>query len=242
MNLAPPIPRLERPRRDRTRRRAAPIGRPSTGRRSRAGPERVRRERHQADYVILVVVVALTAIGILMVYSSSALKGYLSQDADTFATVGPQIQWAILGLVAMVADDAGRLPLPAARLGAVLRRRDRPARARLRARSSTSWSAARRAGSSSGRCRPSIRPSSPSSPWSSTSPTGSPSAARGIRGFWAGTVPFLVIVAPVIVLVFKEPDLGTTMVITLTAFTMFFVAGANLIHLAVMAAGGGDRR
>ena len=36
-----------------------------------------------------------------MVYSSSALKGYLSQDADTFATVGPQIQWAVLGLVAM---------------------------------------------------------------------------------------------------------------------------------------------
>ena len=67
---------------------------------SRAGA--LRRERHQADYVILVVVVALTAVGILMVYSSSALKGYLSQDADTFATVGPQIQWAILGLVAML--------------------------------------------------------------------------------------------------------------------------------------------
>ena len=66
---------------------------------SRAGA--VRRERHQADYVILVVVVALTALGILMVYSSSAMKGYLSQDADTFATVGPQIQWAILGLIAM---------------------------------------------------------------------------------------------------------------------------------------------
>ena len=96
MNLAPPIPRLERPR------RATPAperGRPrrSTGRRSRAAPERVRRERHQADYAILVVVVALTAIGILMVYSSSAIKGYLSQNADTFATVGPQIQWAVLG-------------------------------------------------------------------------------------------------------------------------------------------------
>ena len=47
--------------------------------------------------MILVVVVALTAIGILMVYSSSAIKGYLSQDDDTFATVGPQIQWAVLG-------------------------------------------------------------------------------------------------------------------------------------------------
>ena len=53
---------------------------------SRAGA--VRRERHSADDVILVVVVALTAIGILMVYSSSALKNYMSQDADTFATVG----------------------------------------------------------------------------------------------------------------------------------------------------------
>ena len=101
MNLAPahPAPRAAAPRpptRPATSARDRPTGRPV---KSRAGA--VRRERHQADYVILVVVVALTAIGILMVYSSSALKGYLSQDADTFATVGPQIQWAILGIVAM---------------------------------------------------------------------------------------------------------------------------------------------
>ena len=65
-------------------------------------------------------------------------------------------------------------------------------------------------------------------------------AKRGsrVRGFWGGTVPFLVIVAPVIALVLKEPDLGTTAVIALTAFTMFFVAGANLVHLGAMAAGG----
>ena len=36
-----------------------------------------------------------------MVYSSSAIKAYL-QDDDPFAIVGPQIQWAALGLVAMV--------------------------------------------------------------------------------------------------------------------------------------------
>ena len=105
MNLAPPIPRLERLRRETEAKGAEgkrADDRTSTNRtpvKSRAGA--VRRERHQADYVILVVVVALTALGILMVYSSSALKGYLSQD-DTFATVGPQIQWAILGLVAML--------------------------------------------------------------------------------------------------------------------------------------------
>ena len=35
-------------------------------------------------------------------------------------------------------------------------------------------------------------------------------AKRGkrVRGFWAGTIPFLIIVTPVIALVFKEPDLG----------------------------------
>jgi cell division protein FtsW len=66
-------------------------------------------------------------------------------------------------------------------------------------------------------------------------------AKRGARvhGFWAGTVPFLIIVTPIIALVFKEPDLGTTIVITLTVFTMFFLAGANLAHLAVMAGGAG---
>ena len=102
MNLAPPIPRLGRSRQE-----DGPVadGRVTmvnrTPVKSRAGA--VRRERHQADYVILVVVVALTALGILMVYSSSALRGYLSLDADTFATVGPQIQWAVLGLIAMAA-------------------------------------------------------------------------------------------------------------------------------------------
>ena len=45
------------------------------------------------------------------------------------------------------------------------------------------------------------------------------------------------IIAPVIALVFKEPDLGTTGVITLTAFTMFFVAGANVLHLLTMVGG-----
>ena len=61
-------------------------------------------------------------------------------------------------------------------------------------------------------------------------------AKRGTRigRFWAGTIPFLLIAGPVIALVFKEPDLGTTIVITLTAFTMWFVAGANTLHLGSM--------
>jgi cell division protein FtsW len=65
-------------------------------------------------------------------------------------------------------------------------------------------------------------------------------ANRGkeIGGFRSGMVPFLIIALPVIGLVFKEPDLGTTIVITLTAFTMFFVAGASLRLFAVLIGGG----
>jgi cell division protein FtsW len=61
-------------------------------------------------------------------------------------------------------------------------------------------------------------------------------AGRGtrIRSLFGGTIPFLLIVGPVAALVFKEPDLGTTTVLTLTAFTMFFVGGANLAHFVAL--------
>jgi cell division protein FtsW len=230
MNLAPPIPRLERPRRtpdprnDRTLANRTPV-------KSRAGA--VRRESHSADYVILVVVVALTAIGILMVYSSSALKGYMSQDADTFATVGPQIQWAILGIVAMAL--MARLDYRYLRLASVpfyivaivLLVLVFVPQLNIVVGGSARWL---KLGP-----LPAIHPAEIAklalviylAHWF---------AKRGkrVHGFWAGTVTFLIIAAPIIGLVFKEPDLGTTVVITLTAFTMFFVAGANLVHLAVM--------
>ena len=69
-------------------------------------------------------------------------------------------------------------------------------------------SAARRAGSRSARCRPSIRPSSPSSRWSSTSPTGSPGAAAGCASSGGARVPFLVILVPGRRARPHEPDLG----------------------------------
>ncbi len=233
MNLAPSIPRLGSRRGE----EAAVDERPMVNRtpvKSRAGA--VRRERHQADYVLLVVVVALTALGILMVYSSSALKGYLSQDADTFATVGPQIQWAILGLVAMAVMmrvDYRWLRLasvPFYAIAIVLLVLVFVPQFNIVVGGSARWL---KLGS-----LPAIHPAEIAklamviylAHWF---------ARRGhrIRGFWAGTVPFLLIVAPIIALVFKEPDLGTTGVLALTAFTMFFVAGANLFHLATMVTG-----
>jgi len=237
VNLNPPIPRLERLRRqgpirpapapDRDRGREdedRPLTRATANRtpvKSRSGA--LRRERHQADYVILVVVVALSAIGILMVYSSSALKGYLSQNADTFATVGPQIQWAILGFIAMAAMmrvDYRYLRLasvPMYIVAIVLLVLVFVPALNIEVGGSARWLKLP--------ALPAIHPAEFAklalvvylAHWFDK-------RGRKIRGFWRGTVPFLIIVLPVIALVFKEPDLGTTMVITLTAFTMFFVA------------------
>jgi cell division protein FtsW len=196
----------------------------------------LRRERHQADLSILVAVVALAAIGILMVYSSSAMKAYLQSD-DTFSIVGPQIQWAGLGILTMVLMmrvdyrylRLASIPMFAIGLGLlvlVLLPPMGPLHPRI-VGGSARWLQIGPL--------PAIHPAEFAklamivylAHWM---------AKRGtsIRQFWGGTVAFLVLVVPVVALVFKEPDLGTTAVIGLTAFTMFFVAGANLAHLAAL--------
>ena len=230
MNLSPSIPRWGRANEADlpTTKAIGPANR--TPVRSRSGA--VRRERHDADYVILVVVVALSAIGILMVYSSSALKGYLAED-DTFATVGPQILWAVLGIGAMLAVmridyrylRLASVPMYVIAIGA-LALLFVPSLS-IEVAGATRWL---KLGP-----LPAVHPAEFAklalivylAHWF---------AKRGTRigGFWSGTVPFLIIVAPIAGLVFIEPDLGTAGVIGLTAITMFFIAGANMIHLGVL--------
>ena len=234
MNLAPPLSRPAGKRPVETRARTARRSPAQSTAKARGGT--LQRERHQPDYTILVAVVSLASIGILMVYSSSAMRGYLSSANDTFAIVGPQIQWALLGLVAMVGMmrvDYRYLRLVSVAFFVV-------AVALLVLVFVPSLNIV--VGGSARWLRlgplPAIHPAEIAklaliiylAHWM---------AKRGtrIRSFWGGTVPFLIIVLPVIALVFKEPDLGTTIVITLTVFTMFFVAGANLAHLGLMGAG-----
>ena len=234
MNLAPPMPRFGRRPHDReepvTPRRAVELRR-TANRAPAKDPTRVlQRERHEPDYLILVVVVALAAVGILMVYSSSAMRGYLSADADTFATVGPQIQWALLGIVAMVVMmridyrylRLASIPGYLAAVGLLIL-------VFVPALNIVIGGSARwlKLGP-----LPAIHPAEFAklaliiylAHWF---------AARGtkVNGFWRGTLPFFVIAGPVIALVFKEPDLGTTMVISLTSFVVWFVAGGNLVHI-----------
>jgi cell division protein FtsW len=222
-----------RPRRAIAVPRALPVfARPTTKPRTT-----LKREQHQPDYWILVGVVALSAIGILMVYSSSAMRAYLRTD-DTLSIVGPQIQWAGLGIVAMLLTmriDYRYLRLvsiPAyivavALLVLVLFLPEQGVFHANVVGGSARWIQLGPL--------PAVHPAEFAklalviylAHWT---------AKRGtsIAGFWSGTVAFLIIVAPVVALVFKEPDLGTTMVIGLTAFAIFFAAGANLAHFAAM--------
>jgi cell division protein FtsW len=235
MNLAPPIPHFGRPGSD-----APAKGRPADERRTanrspaKSPTKILQRERHQPDYMILVVIVALTAVGILMVYSSSAMRGYLSSESDTFAIVGPQIQWALLGIAAMVfmmRVDYRYLRLvsvPVYVVAVALLVLVFVPEFNIVIGGSARWLKLP--------VLPAIHPAEMAklalviylAHWF---------AKRGTRvgGLWTGTLPFLVIIAPVIALVFREPDLGTTIVISLTAFMLFFVAGANTLHVGAMA-------
>jgi cell division protein FtsW len=65
-------------------------------------------------------------------------------------------------------------------------------------------------------------------------------ARRGslVGDFKRGLLPFAIIVALVAGLVVMQPDLGTTSIIIGAAACVFFVAGANLFHVALMLSGG----
>jgi cell division protein FtsW len=219
MSIARPMPALARP-----------AAKPRTT---------LRREQHQPDYSILVAVIALSAIGILMVYSSSAMREYLKSD-DTFGIVGPQIQWAGLGIVAMLVTmrvdyrylRLVSIPAYAVAVALLVLVLFLPATGTVHSivvGGSARWVQLGPL--------PGVHPAEFAklalivylAHWLSK---------RGTRidDLWSGTLAFLIIIAPVVGLVFKEPDLGTTTVIALTAFAMFFAAGANLAHLAGMGA------
>ena len=57
------------------------------------------------------------------------------------------------------------------------------------------------------------------------------SKGEKVRRFTYGLIPFAITVGILIALVMGEPDLGTSVVLGMMGLVMFFVAGANLLHL-----------
>lgn len=65
-------------------------------------------------------------------------------------------------------------------------------------------------------------------------------ASRGdqLRDFSLGVLPFVGMVGLVAALVMLEPDLGTTVMISVITGTLFFIAGARLVHVIALAGSG----
>lgn len=54
---------------------------------------------------------------------------------------------------------------------------------------------------------------------------------KNVSKFTTGSIPFLIILGVVAGLVIVEPDMGTAVIICAVAFSVFFVAGANMWHV-----------
>ena len=79
-----------------------------------------------------------------------------------------------------------------------------------------------------------MRSRSARSAWSASSSVRSNAATAlsNVR-FTTGSIPFLIILSLIAGLVVVEPDMGTAVIICAVAFSVFFVAGANLWHLII---------
>lgn len=197
------------------------------------GPQR---ERHEPDYVLMATAIALAAIGILMVYSAAGVRA--ATEGSIFDGVTTQLWWGLLGglvLVLMMRVDYRYwrafsvlgLAIALALLVLVLLPAVPPIFEPRTINGATRWLEIG--------ALPRFQPTELAklalvvflAHWL---------ARRGaeVGSFRRGMVPFTLIVGLVAALVLLEPDLGTTGVLTLTAFSMFFVAGGSFWQLLLL--------
>jgi cell division protein FtsW len=196
---------------------------------SRSG---VRRERHQPSYGLLVAVIALLAIGIVMVYSASSVRSYLS-SSDPAAQGMQQAIWAALGLTLMWV--ACRIDFRWLRYFAI------PAwvgSLALLALVLVPGIGSEVSGSRRWIVFPGIGGFQPAevaklaiclylAHWLDR-------RGGAAHSFWNGLIPFALLTAPGFILIAVEPDLGTAGVYSVAALAIFFMAGANLLYLTAI--------
>ena len=202
-----------------------------TGRRT-AARGGVRRERHEPAYALLLAVMALTAIGIVMVYSASSVRSYFN-DADPAAQGLEQIVWAAIGLTGLLVTSRidfrhlRYLAIPIfvitlALLVAVL-----IPGIGAEINGSRRWILIPGLGS--------LQPAEFAklavvlylAHWLDR-------RGKEARSLWNGLVPFALLIAPGFVLIAMEPDLGTAGVYVIAAGSVFFMAGANLFYIGAI--------
>lgn len=195
-----------------------------------AHPTRLRAEK--ADYWIIATVGALVVLGIIMVYSSSFALGlidfgdpnYFVMRQTAFAVVGATALWVMMRFDYRLLRYLSPLLMLLAIVGLF---------AVLMPGIGVERNGSQRWIMMAGPIPP-IQPSEFAklaliiyvSAWLA-------GKGDGVKSFWDGFVPCVVLVGFVSGLVMLQPDLGTTLVLVITTMTLVFVAGASLRHLAM---------
>ena len=192
----------------------------------------VRRDRHEPAYPLLLAVMALTAIGIVMVYSASSVRSYFN-SADPAAQGLEQMVWAAIGLCGLLVASRidfrhlRYLAIPIfvitiALLVAVL-----IPGIGSEINGSRRWIVVPGVGS--------LQPAEFAklavvlylAHWLDR-------RGKEAGSLWNGLVPFGLLIAPGFVLIALEPDLGTAGDYVIAAGSVFFMAGANLFYVGAI--------
>lgn len=187
------------------------------------------------DFILFFTIIALLGIGVVMVYSSSAVSAYVNFD-DSYYFLKRQIIWATLGILAMLFTMnidyhvwkklakpimLGTLILLVLVLVPGLGKVVNGARRWL--------------GFGSLYLQPSEIAKLSMVLYSATSLT---KHQNKITSFVKGLLPQLLSLLVVFGLILKEPDLGTALAISGTVFVLLFAAGAKVSQLASLGAAG----
>lgn len=193
------------------------------------------RKLHRPDLVLLGAILALLGIGFIMVYSSSAVRGFIQYD-DPYHYLKMEIMWVTLGLFAMFFSMRVDLrwlrqfAKPALFLAIALLIAVKIPGIGRKVNGADRWI---------GLGPMSIQPSEViklsmvlmMSHLLALNP-------YKIESFRKGVLPILGLMGVIAGLIMLQPDLGTTLVIAATTFFMLIAAGARVSHMLALAGTG----
>ncbi|MDR3564945.1 MAG: stage V sporulation protein E [Negativicutes bacterium] len=183
------------------------------------------------DFIIFFTVIALLGLGVVMVYSSSAVSAYVNFD-DSYYFLKRQIIWVALGLLAMFFTMSidyhvwRRLAKPIMLVTLILL-----VLVLVPGLGKVVNGARRWLGFGSLYLQPSEIAKLSMVLFSAESLTKNQDK---MTSFLKGLLPQLLMLLLVFGLILKEPDLGTALAISGTVFVLLFTAGAKISHLASM--------
>lgn len=195
----------------------------------------MRLKQNPPDFTLFLVVLILICIGLIMVFSASAIKSSFMVD-DPYHFVKRQLLWAIVGFGGMFVamrfnyEKLARLGTPALILAVLFLIVVLLPGVGLDIKGSTRQINLGFSGFS---------PSELSKTCMALFLAANLSRHLDkIKEFAGGLLPFLVITGVICGLIMLQPDLGTTGVVACTAFAMLFMAGSRKSHMALLALAG----